>query len=122
MLQQLIEKITEQQQGKENTAAFMVGEQLKDICRMNPDAVEIVLQDLDVPEMAIEKAAEKIKAYADEQHKKNKGNCICVPPDVAENIIAEFYGIKEITNSQTIANLQEESQKTDNFIDLSDFI
>lgn len=122
MLQQLIEKITEQQQGKENTDAFMVGEQLKDICRMNPDAVEIVLQDLDVPEMAIEKAAEKIKAYADEQHKKNKGNCACVPPDVAENIIVEFYGIKEITNSQTIANLQEESQKTDNFIDLSDFI
>lgn len=122
MLQQLIEKITEQQQGKEETAVYMVGEQLKDICRMNPDAAEIVLQDLELPEMTIEKAAEKIKAYADEQHKKNKGNCVCVPPDVAENIIAEFYGIKEITNSQTIANLQGISPKTDNFIDLSDFI
>lgn len=122
MLQQLIDKICEQQQGKENTDVFMVGEQLKDICRNSPDAVEIVLQDLDIPEMGIDKAARKIKEHADELKKNIKGNCVCVPPNVAENVIKEFYGIKEIVNSKTFANLQEESRKTADFIDLKDFI
>lgn len=122
MLQQLIEKITEQQQGKENTAVYMVGEQLKDICRMNPDAAEIVLQDLELPEMSIEHAEKKIKEYADKEHKKHKGSCFCVPPHIAENIIKEFHGITGFSNSQTSANLQETSRKSDSFIDLSDFI
>lgn len=122
MLQQLIDKICEQQQGKENTAVYMVGEQLKDICRMNPDAAEIVLQDLELPKMSIEHAEKKIKEYADKEHKKHKGSCFCVPPHIAENIIKEFYGIKEIVNSKTFANLQEESRKTADFIDLKDFI
>ena len=121
MLQQLIEKITEQQ-GRENTSVYMVGEQLKDICRMNPDAAEIVLQDLELPEMSIEHAEKKIKEYADKEHKKHKGSCFCVPPQIAENIIKEFYGITGFSNSQTSANLQETSRKSDGFIDLSDFI
>lgn len=123
MIQQLIEKISEQQKGKENTAVFMVGEQLMDICRANPEAVEIVLQDLEVPEMSIEKVERKIKEYADKVKKETKaGNCVCVPPDAAEKIIKEFYGISELSNSQTFANLQEKSQKPAGFIDLKDYL
>ncbi|MDO5399154.1 MAG: hypothetical protein Q4G33_14650 [bacterium] len=89
------EKIAAQQNGKENTPAYMVGEQLKDIIRGNADIEELVTQDLDVEEMSIEKCAAKIKAHADEKHKKLKGNCICVTPIEADKIIREFYGLPE---------------------------
>ena len=95
MLNLVIEKINEQQKGKEDSAVFMVGEQLKDIVRDTPGAAELVLRDLDIPEMLLEKCEAKIKAYADELHRKNKGSCICVSPAAAEKIIREFYGIGE---------------------------
>ena len=44
------EKIAAQQQGKENTDVWMVGEQLKEIISREPDAAEIVSRDLDVKE------------------------------------------------------------------------
>lgn len=110
MIDLVIEKITEQQTGKENTPAWMVGEQLKDICRKEPENAEIVLKDLDVTEMSIEAAEGKIKKWADE-HKT--GNCCCVPPNVAEKIIREFYGLgspasdKQEDNAPGILNLAD---------------
>ena len=97
MIQQVIKAIEEQQKGKENTAVYMVGEQLKDICRDNPNAAELVIQDLRNEEMSIDKCEKQIKKYAD-SHKK--GNFACVPPDAAEKIICEFYGIH---NTETAA-------------------
>ena len=93
----VFEKIEAQQKGKENTAVWMVGEQLKDICREDPHCSEIVLQDLNIAEMSIDKAERKIKEYADKQ--KRNGNCVCVPPNVAERIIREFYGLPEAGSS-----------------------
>ena len=86
----VFEKIEAQQKGKENTALWMVGEQLKDICRREPRAAELVDKDLDVKEMSIAECEKKIKAWAD-AHKK--GSCAVVPPNVAEEIIRKFYGI-----------------------------
>lgn len=87
----VFEKIEAQQKGIEDTAAWMVGEQLKDICAADPHCAELVLQDLDNKDMSLQAAEKKIKAYAD----KNKGNArsFCVPPNVAEKIIREFYGL-----------------------------
>lgn len=109
MLNLVIEKISAQQKGKEDTALFMVGEQLKDICRDTPGAAELVLQDLDVPEMSLEKCEAKIKAYADELHDKNKGGCICISPSTAEKIIRKFYGIgeKQEKTSSNIVSLTD---------------
>lgn len=122
MLEKVIEKISKQQKGKENTAVWMVGEQLKDICKNTPGAAEIVLQDLENEDMSIVCAEKKIKAYADEfrRNNKNTGNCVCVPPIAAENIIKEFYGISSLaeTNSQAIENLTNSTK----FIDLKDFM
>lgn len=95
MLQQIIDKISAQQKGKENTAVWGVGEQLKEICKDTPMAVEIVFQDLDIPEMSLEKCEAEIKKYADELHRKNKGNSVFVSPEAAEKIIRRFYGIPE---------------------------
>lgn len=96
----VFEKIEAQQKGKENTAPWMVAEQLKNICRSDPHCAEIVCQDLDVPEMSIVNAEKKIKEYADAQ--KRKGNCVCVPPNVAEGIIRKFYGLPEAGSASTV--------------------
>ena len=68
----------------------MVGEQLKDICLAEPGAAELVSKDLDVREMSLGHCERKIRAWAD---KHRKGSCAVVPPNKAEEIIREFYGI-----------------------------
>lgn len=97
------EKIAAQQKGHENTDIWMVGQQLKDILRGDSALEEIVDKDLDVKDMSLANAAKKIKAWADEQHKKTKGSCVCVPPDVAEGIIREFYGLPACGASEPAA-------------------
>ena len=101
------EKISALQKGKENTPAWMVGEQLKDICRREPRCEQIVLEDLENPDMSLEKCEKQIKARADSQ--KNGKSCVCVPPNVAEQIIREFYGLPEagegVTESKTESRL-----------------
>jgi hypothetical protein len=89
MLSQAVEKIAAQQ-GKERTAVWMVGEQLKDICRHEPKSAELIMQDLDNPELSIANAEKKIKAYAD---KHKTGNFACVMPAEADKILREFYGL-----------------------------
>lgn len=120
MFDKLIEKIAEQQKGKENTAAYMVGEQLKDICRKIPEAAEIVLRDLELPEMSIEKVEKKIHEYANKQ--KRSGNCVCIPPNVAEDIIKEFYGLTGFTESAPKLPPEPEKNTSRKMIDLTDFL
>ena len=110
------EKIAAQQQGKENTDVWMVGEQLKEIISREPGAAEIVSRDLDVKEMSLSAAAGNIRAYADDIHKKVKGSCVCVPPSVAEKIIRDFYGLPEP------AEKEEPKKEISDFIDLEDFL
>ena len=88
-LSEAIEKIAAQQP-KERTAVWMVGEQLKDILRNEPQLAEIVLQDLEKESMSIANCEKEIKKFAD-QHKS--GGFSCVVPAEAERIIREFYGI-----------------------------
>ncbi len=117
--EELLRKVSEQQQGKEFTDIFMVGEQIKDICRNNNQATELVVADLDVPEMSLERCAAKIKVEADRLHKEKKGNCICIPPDMAEGIIKKFYGIPDGAAEETEFYTEKSS---DNIIRLEDFI
>lgn len=86
-----IEKIEEQQkQLAENSAPWVVGEHLKDICRADARCAELVAVDLDNEDMSIKKCEAKIKAYAD-SHKT--GSFAYVSPQIAEGIIREFYGL-----------------------------
>lgn len=120
MLDKVIEKITAQQAGKEGTAVFACGEQLKDICRASDQAAEIVLQDLDNPDMSIDCCEKKIKALADERHKKLRGNSAFVSPAEAEEIIRKFYGIPEPSPAPIVAPSPQE--KVGGFIDLDDYL
>ena len=61
----VFEMIEAQQKGLEDTTVFMVGEQLKDICRADPSCTQIVAEDLQQKEMSIAACEKKIKAYAD---------------------------------------------------------
>lgn len=80
------------QQGKERTAVWMVGEQLKDIIRDDPRRQELVEKDLEGPGMSLAECEKKIKVYAD-SHKPKNANCFCVSPAEAEEIIRAFYGL-----------------------------
>lgn len=115
----VFEMIEAQQKGKENTAEWMVGEQLKDICRREPRCEAILLEDLQNPDMALAKAEGKIKAYADKQ--KRTGNCVCVPPNVAEKIIREFYGLGEPEDKGTQTGKEQAAPKP-KILSLEDFL
>lgn len=110
-----LEKITAAQKGLERTDAFMVGEQLKEMCR-DAACAELVAKDLDVKGMGLPDCAAKIKAYAD-KHRVKGINCVCVPPDVAEGIIREFYGLP--ARGQESAPLPAPKKE---FLDLEDFL
>lgn len=83
-------EIAKQQEGKENTAPWVAGEQLKDIARREPISAELLAKDLTVKGMGIVDAEKKIKAYAD---KHKTGNFSYVSPQKAEEILREFYGL-----------------------------
>lgn len=118
------DKIAAQQKGKENTAPWMVGEQLKEICSREPLAAELVDKDLDVKEMSLEECEKKIRKWAD-SHKK--GNCAVVPPNVAEKIIREFYGIpmagkNNPSAAATAAPLAQGGQGSGEIVDFTAFL
>lgn len=116
----VFEMIEEQQKGKEMTAVWLVGEQLKDICRQEPACAQIVAEDLANQDMSIDKCEKKIKAYAD---KHRKGNCAVVPPNVAEDIIREFYGLpKDGGAVLQLVPQTPEAQDASDGLSLDDFL
>ena len=93
-MENINEVISGLQKGLEGTPEYMVGQQLKDICK-DKACAKIVAEDLKNKSMSLHAAAEKIEDWADEQHRKKGGSCICVPPDGAEKILREFYGLPD---------------------------
>ena len=91
----VFEMIEAQQKGKEDTTIFMVGEQLKDICRADPACAAIVAEDLQQKEMSIDACEKKIKAAADKLKTEKKIRAVGISPKTAEKIIREFYGLPE---------------------------
>lgn len=93
-IKEAVDAIKAQQKGlKKGSPAWCVGEQLKDMCRSIPGAAELVAQDMTVKEMGIVEAEKKIRAAADDYHKKNGGSIGFVSPMEADRILREFYGI-----------------------------
>ena len=106
MLNKAIEAITAQQP-KQRTDVWMVGEQLKDLLRAEPQWADMILQDLRNPSQSLEAVAKKIR---DKASKNRVGNCGCVTPAEAEKIIRDVYGIPEKTEQvkgQAIINLED---------------
>ena len=117
-----IEKIEAQQKKMgHGTPAWMVGEQLKDMIRMDERCEDLLNKDLDVKEMSLEKAAAKIKAFAD-GHKT--GNFACVTPMQADKILREFYGLPGGTPSVSSADTSPNGggKKEQKIVCLADFL
>jgi len=86
------EKISAQQ-GQKGTSKWMIGEQLKDILRREPDLAHLVEEDLET--LSLDGCAEAMRRKADELHKETGGRCVCIPPDVAEAVIRKYFGLPE---------------------------
>lgn len=112
----VIAMIEEQQKGKENTPEWMIGEQLKDICRREQESGAIIGKDFGI--ITLEKVAGKLKAKADELHRKQKGSCVCITPMVAEEIIREAYGLPGAVPEKAPKQQNIDSD----FLDLADFL
>lgn len=118
-MEKLIAMIEAQQKGHENDDVFTVGEQLKDMASREPAIVELLKQDLEVPEMSLVKAAGKIKGYSD-THRGGK-SCFCVSPMVAEGILRKFYGLPK-REAGKVQELAPSVSNTVPKLDLSDFL
>lgn len=93
MQNRVFDLITAQQEKLDKfSPAFCVGEQLREIVESNPTAAEIVADDLEQPGMALADCEKKIAEFA---HAHKSGNCGCCPPNEAEKIICQFYGINQ---------------------------
>ena len=104
---------------EERSPQWMVGEQLKDICRREPRSAELLLQDLKVENMNITAAEKKIKAYAD---KHRTGNSACVTPSEADRILRKFYGLPEPGSAAPQIPSPPKPAADRKIIDLADYL
>lgn len=105
MYENLERCIRHQLQGHDGDTVEMVGEQLLDMARGDDNIASILLNDMGVKDLTIEKAEKKIRDYADEIHKKKKGNCVGVSPKKAEEILRQFYGLPDAAEAAAPAEI-----------------
>ena len=116
------EKIDAQCKGREYTPVWGVGQQLKDILRADHTLEEIVDKDLEVKGMALADCEKEIKARADEISKAQKLKQVCIPPQEAEKIIREFYGLPLASAKVPKAPAVEVPAVVEDDLDFSDFL
>lgn len=109
-----VRKIEEQQKElKKQNAAWYVGEQLKELAERQERWAELIAQDLNNKEMGLAAAEKKIREWAD---KHRTGNVAVVPPEQAEKILRQFYGLPEAA-APAAAPAEERG-----ILDLADFL
>ena len=109
--EKLVEIITAQQKGHENTDVFGIGEQLKDIAEGNEKITDLLINDLTTDGMKLTDAAKMFKKHADSI--RGKQNMVCITPKVADGLLRKFYGLP---------SAREKEQVAAPAIDLSDFL
>lgn len=114
-------EMIEAQQKKlhEGEAAWVVGEQLKELCCAETFSAELLVVDLTAEGMGIVDAEKKIKAHAD---KNRKGNFAYVSPQKAEEILREFYGLPSAAQKNEACFTASRAQTVSaDVIDLGEF-
>lgn len=110
-----LRKLIREQQGSTDTEPrYMIGEQLLEMAEREPACAELLEKDLVVKEMSLDAAAQKLKEYADKNHKGV--GCFCIVPKVAEKILREFYGLPKAGEAPA------EPAQQQGYIDLSSFL
>lgn len=109
----------QQKKAGEGSTVWCAGEQLADITMAEPESAELLTRDLELPEMSIEKAEEKIRAYADKNRKGAKS--FGVSPRIADGILRKFYGLPERQAAKAAAPAARPAQPEDDKIRLEAF-
>ena len=117
--EQALEAIAAQQPAK-RSAVWMVGEQLKDMVRAEPETAALIAADLAGKGMTLADAEKKIAEAA----RKNKvGNVGCVTPAEADAILREFYGLPpKLREECEPAEKAIPARDAPDLIDLADFL
>lgn len=113
MLEKALKLIIEQQGEDVETNLYGIGEQLKDICKENPQNAELVAKDLEVKEMSLESLGKSFDKYA-KARAKNGQSCISLL--VADRLIREFYSLGQ--RQETSAPIEPQSSPSDSIFDL----
>lgn len=82
----------EAQQPKDRSDVWVVGQQLKDICRAEPAASSLIAKDLESKSMSLQAAAKAMKAFAD-KHREKGTDFVCVTPEESDKVLRDFYGL-----------------------------
>ena len=91
MQESVIERIQAQQKKyQEDDLEYALAELMMDLCETEPQAAELIAQDIDKQEMTLEKCARHMEDYA---RKNKKGNSYGMNDRKARRIVREFYGI-----------------------------
>ena len=109
----------QQKKAGEGSTVWCAGEQLADITMAEPESAELLARDLELPEMSIEKAEGKIRAYADKNRKGAKS--FGVSPRIADGILRKFYGLPEQKDAKAAAPAARPAQPEDEEIRLEAF-
>lgn len=91
-----MKKLEAQIAGAEDPGVKAVGILLREICRMSPQAAELVGQDLENKDMSIGKCYDALRAYAKAHQSKGCWACPVIgvdPENEAVKVILEFYHI-----------------------------
>lgn len=109
-----------EQQGrhKQYSPQWAVAEQIMDICRAEPESAELIAQDLENDAMSIGEAEKLIRKYASGNR---DGACGFCPPQEADRILREFYGLRPAALMQQKTENAAKMQQT-NFLDFDDLI
>lgn len=112
-------KRIEELQGEFNpdSCAYEIGEQLKDICRRDPACGQILLEDLQNPDMGLA-AADKMLCDWGRNHKV--GNCCGISGRKAEELLREFYGLPAAGAEAPVPAPVETPKATSMVVDMSD--
>ena len=111
----LIEK---QQAGMDKfSCPYVVGEQLKEICRREPKSAELLANDLEVKEMDLNHAERKIFEYG-KTLAKGKGG-VAISPAQAEKVLRDFY---KLPDGAEEAPAEEAPKSKGKIFELEDFL
>ena len=105
----------EKQQPKNRGTVWCCGEQLKDICRREPDSAALILEDVTQRGHGIVDAEKEIRKYA-------KGNGGSASPYEAESVIRKFYGLPEQMDELPTEEEDQSRGGAGKIIDLADFL
>lgn len=105
----------QQEKVKARSPQWMVGEQLKDICRREPDSAELICRALEQDAFSITEAEKKIKAFADQN---KTGNFACVTPAEAERLLRAFYKVERPKETRE----DNPERKAGEILNLMDFL